>query len=135
MRSLSAIQDDLHGKTKPQRKMILEKEVASMNEHEKNKYTRFYEFAYRGLRTKKRVGIVVRELDRAGLFFQSQSYFPLEYALSCIVTGNPVQEPIEVIRDAKKKKPYKLQKRARVPKIFRVTFPPIRYIEEDDGDY
>ena len=75
MNSLSAIQRDLMGKTKPQKRRILEQEVSSMNEHEKEKYRRFYEMAHMELRTRKKVGIVIRELDRAGLFSKVRHTF------------------------------------------------------------
>lgn len=117
MNSLNAIKKSLVGKSKLERIAILKNEVIAMNEHEKEKYRKFYGLANEGLKTRKTVSMVIRELDREGLFFQSASYFPLEYALACVVTGNPVQEPMQIIREARKRKEYKPKKRF-IPPIF-----------------
>ncbi len=104
MNSLNAIKKSLAGKSKLERIAVLENEINLMNEHEKEKYRKLYELAHRGLKARKKISMVISELDREGLFFQSAAYFPLEYALACIITGNPVQEPMQVLREAKKSK-------------------------------
>lgn len=117
MRNICSIQKGLIGKTKREREKILKSEVETMSENEKERYKRFYEKASLELRTRSTVSIVVRIMDRAGLFFQSQSYFPLEYALSCLVTGNPIREPGKIIEETRKSRPH-VTKNAHIPPVF-----------------
>ena len=124
MRSLNSIQQSLKGKTRLERIAILKKEAKSLNEIEREIYKKFYEKAQTELRTKRTVCAVVMEMDRHGLFFQSESYFPLEYQIACIVTGNPVHEPSEIIKEARKKRGYKPRKEF-IPPIFDRTVSPL----------
>jgi len=115
MNSLSSLQQSLRGKSRLERIAILKIESESLSEPEKEKYIRFYEHSQIAFKTQKTVTQVVIELSRQGLFFQSQSYFPLEYNIACIVTGNPVQEPRDVLEEAKKSRICKPKQGVRTP--------------------
>lgn len=114
--SLSALQKSMRGKSKLEREAILSKEAESMTGTEKDLYRNFYEKAQLELKTKRTVTSVIIGLSRA-VFLQNERLFQLQYELSCAVTGNPIQTPKEAMKEARKRKRYKLGTGARNPAI------------------
>lgn len=122
MRSLRSIQQSLAGKSGLEKKAILSKEVKSLTDAEKAEYRELYEKSQCALRLYNTVANAVT-FGLRGYFFYPVSYFPIAYYLTCVATGNPIQEPRRVIKEARKKRRHKRYFRERVLPVERGVVP------------
>lgn len=123
MRSIHSIQRDFRRKSESRRMKMLENEIESMTDVERERYNELYRIVDEESRkTGLTISVLVRILDRRG-FFISPVYVSTEYAIACVATGNPVRNLPEVLKNNKPVRKYKLSKEETAP-IFDKTASP-----------